>query len=250
MPPLQLKAHIGPCFGCLSAGHISKERKKRLACKVCKKTHPSVLHIEINSTATEAGNPSGVIGSASAELCGHIGSGDQECALSIIPVKVKAGKGSQVLQVYALLDPGSTATFCSEELMTRLNLKGRRTQILLRTMNQENSVPTHVISGLEVSALDRDNFSPLPDTFTQKEMPVTTNNIPRQSDLAQWPYLSEVNIPSISAKVELIIGTNAPTLIEPWVVVNSQSGGPCAAKTLLGWVVNGPLRSGAGSAKR
>ena len=110
--------------------------------------------------------------------------------------------------------------------MTRLNLKGRRTQILLRTMNQENSVPTHVVSGIEVSALDSDNFSPLPDTFTQKKMPVTTNNIPRQSDLAQWAYLSEVKIPSISAKVELLIGTNAPTLIEPWEVVNSQSGGP------------------------
>ncbi|XP_031425669.1 uncharacterized protein LOC116220856 [Clupea harengus] len=147
------------------------------------------------------------------------------------------------------LQERASATFCSEELMTRLNLKGRRTQILLRTMNQENSVPTHVVSGIEVSALDSDNFSPLPDTFTQKKMPVTTNNIPRQSDLAQWAYLSEVKIPSISAKVELLIGTNAPTLIEPWEVVNSQSGGPYAARTLLGWVVNGPLRSETGSAK-
>lgn len=80
-------------------------------------------------------------------------------------------------------------------------------------------------------------------------MPVTTYNIPRQSDLAQWVYLSEVKIPSIIAKVELLIGANAPTLIEPWEVVNSQSGGPYAARTLLGWFVNGPLRSGTGSAR-
>ena len=111
---------------------------------MCKKAHPSALHIEFKDvTAKEAGKPSGVIGSASAELCGHIGAGDQECALSIVPVRVKAAKGGQVLQVYALLDPGSSATFCSEELMTRLNLNGRKTQILLRTMNQEKSVPTH-----------------------------------------------------------------------------------------------------------
>lgn len=104
-------------------------------------------------------------------------------------------------------------------------------------MNQENSVPTHVVSAIEVSALDSDNFSSLPDAFTQKEMPVTTNIIPRHSDLVQWVYLSEVRIPFISAKVELLIETNAPTLTEPWEVVNSQSGGPYAARTLLGWVV-------------
>lgn len=43
-----------------------------------------------------------------------------------------------------------------------------------------------------------------------------------------------------------MIGTNAPKLIEPWGVVNSQSGGPYAVKTLLGWVVNGLIRCPAG----
>ncbi|XDV29292.1 hypothetical protein PO909_032429 [Leuciscus waleckii] len=86
--------------------------------------------------------------------------------------------------------------------MFRLNLKGRKTHILLRTMNQ--------------------------DLFTQKEMPVTTNSIPKQKDLAQWKYLSRVKLPSINSKVELLIGTNAPKCIEPWEVVNSQGGGPYA----------------------
>lgn len=72
---------------------------------------------------------------------------------------------------------------------------------LLCTMNQERSVPTYVVSGIEVSALDSDNFLLLPDTFTQKEMPVINNNIPKQTDLAQWAYLSKVKIPSICSKV-------------------------------------------------
>lgn len=54
----------------------------------------------------------------------------------------------------------------------------------------------------------------------------------------------EVQLPYISAKVELLIGTNAPKLMEPWEIVNSQDDGPYAVKTLLGWVVNGPLRGG------
>ena len=74
-------------------------------------------------------------------------------------------------------------------------------------------------------------------------MPVTANNIPKQDDLSPWPYLSRVKLPSISAKGELLIGTNAPKLLEPWEVINSQGDGPYALKTLLGWVVNGQLRS-------
>lgn len=33
-----------------------------------------------------------------------------------------------------------------------------------------------------------------------------------------------------------------PNLMEPWKVINSQGKGPYAVKTLLGWVVNGPLQ--------
>lgn len=217
----------GICFGCLSIGHISRDCKRRLTCKECKQAHPSVLHIEVkHNPAKEAERPSYIPGSAPAEVCGHIGAGDQESVLSIVPVKVKAAKGSHICQVYALLDPGSSATFCSEALMSQLNMKGRKTCILLRTMNQKRSVPTHVVPGIEVSALDSNNFIPLPDAFTQKEMPVTTNSNPKQDDLAQWPYLSKVKLPSISAKVELLIGTNAPKLIEPWEVIKSLGEGP------------------------
>ncbi|KAM7393992.1 hypothetical protein PAMP_020821 [Pampus punctatissimus] len=238
----------GICFGCFSIGHISKDCKRRLTCNVCKQAHPTTLHIEPKDSGTkEAKKSFEAIGSASAELCGHIGAGDQGSVLPIVPVKVKASKGSHVIEVYALLDPGSSATFCSEDLMSRLHMRGKKTHILLRTMNQERNVPAHVVSGLEVSALDSSTFLPLPDTFTQKEMPVTTSSIPKQNDLADWAYLSKVTIPSVNSKVELLIGTNAPNLLEPWEVINSQSGGPYAVKTLLGWVVNGPLRSTAGS---
>ncbi len=40
------------------------------------------------------------------------------------------------------------------------------------------------------------------------------------------------------------MGINASNLMEPWEIINSQGGGPYAVKTLLGWLVNGPLRGG------
>ncbi len=42
--------------------------------------------------------------------------------------------------------------------------------------------------------------------------------------------------------MELLIGSNTPKAIEPGENINSQGDGPYAVKTLLGWVVNGPLQ--------
>lgn len=36
----------GVCFACLCVGHMSRDCERRLFCKVCGKTHPTVLHIK------------------------------------------------------------------------------------------------------------------------------------------------------------------------------------------------------------
>lgn len=239
----------GICFGCLRQGHISKRCKNKLTCTACSKQHPSVLHIEKmeqNTKQQVKGDTKAVHGvHAQPKACGHIGAGTGAGnVLSVLPVKVKASKGQKVITVYAFIDPGSSAPFCTERLMSQLNIKGRRTNILLQTMSHETSVPTYVVSGLEVSSLDENNFIPLPDVFTQKEMPVTANNISMKQDLARWPYLQEITIPEIDSNIELLIGTNASKIIEPWEIINSQGEGPYAVKTLVGWVVNGPLKYG------
>ncbi|KAK0138631.1 hypothetical protein N1851_024819 [Merluccius polli] len=46
----------------------------------------------------------------------------RDCALAIVPVRVKVAKGSRYIQTYAFLDPGSTARFCTENLMNQLNV--------------------------------------------------------------------------------------------------------------------------------
>ena len=83
-------------------------------------------------------------------------------------------------------------------------------------------------------------------------MPVSTGNLISQAELEKWPYLHAVRIPRIAANVDLLIGTNASRLMEPREVISSHEDGPYAFRTLLGWVVNGPLQgsdkhSGGGS---
>lgn len=169
------------------------------------------------------------------------GAGGTDGILSILPVQLKSGEGNEIIQTYAFLDPGSTDTFCSEALMRKLNLKGRKAQISLSTMGSKSSGSSYMLRNLKISGLTGKWFYDLPEVvYTQKKMPVSTQNMIKKEELAKWPYLDGVTIPRIQAEVELLIGTNASNLLEPWHVINSYGDGPYAIKTLLGWVVNGP----------
>jgi hypothetical protein len=73
-------------------------------------------------------------------------------------------------------------------------------------------------------------------------MPVSVKDMVTKQDLEQWSYLRNVPYPAIDCpEVGLLIGSNAPALMEPWDIVPSQREGPFAVRTALGWVINGPL---------
>lgn len=156
---------------------------------------------------------------------------------------MKTNKGSHVVDTYAFLDPGSPATFCTVRLMEKLSIRGRRTEVLLCTMGQERPVETYSINGLEVSNLNGGEYLELPEVFTQDNIPVGQGNIPTTEDIKRWHYLKEVNLASVEAKVDLLIGANVPKAMEPLRVINIQGDGPYAVLTRLGWTVNGPLGS-------
>ena len=88
-------------------------------------------------------------------------------------------------------------------------------------------------------------FVPLPTVYTQHALPVlpvSKEQIATQDDIAGWPYLSGIVIPLLEADIGILIGNNACKATEPWKIVNSEGDGPYAVYTLLGWVINGPLR--------
>ncbi len=231
----------GICFGCLCTEHISKDCRKRISCSRCSLKHPTVLHKEPikDSEQTERSPELCVDGTLVSSAL--TGAGDQDCKLPIVPVQVKSNKGTKIVVTYAFLDQGSTAVFCTESLMRKLHLTGRRGHILLRTMGQEKVVSSNIVSGLEVAALEGDNFLELPRAYTQESMPVNRGNIPTERDIEQWSHLKDIHLPQIDAGIELLIGTNVPKALEPLEVVCSVNDGPYAIHTLLGWTVNGPL---------
>lgn len=261
----------GLCFGCLTPGHLSKFCKRKIECNECALRHPDILHIirKEGSVSPEKndgahGNEEGSVPpekhygahgnevscaqvSITQESCSLTGAGEPECVLSIVPVKIKSKKSDKYVETYAFMDPGSTATFCTGDLQKKLNVKGKPTQILLSTMGQDEPgeqklINSYMISDLEVCGLEDTKHIELPKVYTHNNIPVHTDNIPKQSDIQQWPYLSEVRLPELEADVGLLIGANCPKAMEPWHIINSRDGGPYAVKTAIGWVVNGPMR--------
>ena len=245
----------GFCFGCLKVGHMSRNCMKRMTCQTCNFKHPTILHIKRSSQPpTDVTSPQHAerrpkpeetsISSALVSLGEGEGTGaGKDCILAIVPVQVQLCNGNKSILTYAFLDPGSTDTFCTENLMRKLNAGGRRTEVLLQTMGTEKTVKSYEITDLEVSNIEEDAYLKLPKVYTQNKIPVTKRNILTQLDLDKWPHLKEIKVKEIDADVKLLIGVNAPKAMEPWKIINSQQDGPYAVRTLLGWVVNGPLRS-------
>lgn len=243
----------GLCFSCLCIGHLSKNCDRRIICNKCNRTHPSVLHIgekerviqkvqkDGEQKVTEQSNTSDSCTASSA--CCLTGAGQCNGILPILPVKVKCLKGNKVIETYAFLEPGSTGTFCTRKLIDKLNMEGRKCKIHIRTLGHNNAVESSVVDGLEISGFFGECFYPLSKVCTQEEMPVSTANIISERELRKLPYLEDVKITHINADVDLLIGTNASKLMEPWEVINScEDEVPYAIGTLLGWVINGPLR--------
>ena len=135
-------------------------------------------------------------------------------------------KGDKVINTYTFMGPGSSATFCTESLLRHLQITGSRTSILLRTMNKEQVVKTSLVTGMEISGLESNEYLELPEVYSHTVIPVKPENIPNQEDVKQWPYLHKVKIPHIEAEVSMLIGNNVPKALEPWMIFNSQGNCP------------------------
>ena len=94
---------------------------------------------------------------------------------------------------------------------------------------------------LEVSDLSDHNVIELPMVYSRPSLPVLTNAIGTQEDVNRWPHLKGITVPKIEAEIGLLIGSDVPQVLQPVEVRESKNGGPFATRTVLGWVLNGPL---------
>lgn len=148
-----------------------------------------MLHIhqiknEMDKDQTEVKEAAERSAAVSVQTSGLTGAGEDNCKVSIVPVQVKAKKGNATVHTYAFLDLGSTASFCTVGLIHKLNIQGRRTNIVLRTRKGQRKQCWKPVLFLAWRLLDRIAvfFCDLLGIHTQKTMPVHKGNIPHQND--------------------------------------------------------------------
>ena len=145
--------------------------------------HPKLLHQSFGRSGKEnpgeqQANPNPGTSSQQIEshthACSSLKQGEIKLALPIVPVKVRA-KGQMVYHyMHALLDSGSTKTFCSEALIEQLGVKGQQANLSLTTVNRRENAEVEVVA-LEVvaakSGMGKTSVIQLPKVYALPNLP-------------------------------------------------------------------------------
>lgn len=242
------------CFNCLRPGHSAALCRSDRRCPVnnCGKKHSAFLHLKKAPVKQASHDDNEQQEQPENKVNNYAtGAGSYRMALPIVAVKVRVPGSHQEVTTYALLDSGSTSTFCSSGLLKQLGVSGKKTVIHLTTLEKKDSITEAEVVNLEVISL-QSPFSTisLPNVYAKDVLRVDERSIARQDDvdLAKWPHLSGIRIESASSsQVHLLIGQDCPQALMPKEVREGGEGNPYATRTALGWALNGPLSFRKGS---
>ena len=233
------------CFKCLGAGHYARLcPRKHFRCRApsCGKEHHTLLHSEEKNTRVETKElqPSGNDGEN--KVVAATGAGESRVCLGVLPVKVRPKNGIRSVETYALLDSGSEVTICSEKLARSLNVRGETSSFNLIGITGSQSIESQLID-MVVESMDGSTIVELEKVRTVKDIPVSSQCIPKKQDLEKWSHLQNVNLHEVGEeKVMLIIGLKEnPQLFLPLEYKVGETGEPVGVRYSLGWTVMGPV---------
>ena len=254
-------------MNCLVKGHLSKNCPQRFTCNVdgCGLKHNKFLHITSrqlpNSTSSSLNPESPPFESQQQseqqpqlqpqqqsqqqqqpqqQHTSHfVGSAREKIIMPIVPARVYSKDSGKYKDIYALEDPGSTGTYCTESLQNELNLIGVKQSMELTTLTAVKMPILTTIVDLDVANINHDPTFEV-EAVVRPNLNIDATNIAMKLDLEKWPYLCDLDIPEFSSgPVELLIGQNSPELLTPENFRKGKRGEPFAIQTPLGWAING-----------
>lgn len=246
------------CFCCFSDRHRASQCKAGVLCGVegCTAEHSKLLHqsllrsVRENTEQQQAILDAGTIGhqvESHIHACSSPKQGEIKLALPIVPVKVRAKGQTAYHYTYALLDPGSTKTFCLEPLIGKLDVKGERANLSLTTVSGNEGTDVRLVA-LDVvaakSGAEKLGIIHLPKVYALPNLPTLENCIASANDIHKWPHLKDLRLPKVDPSgISILIGQDVPEALWPLELRKGKEGQPYATRTRLGWSLNGPMES-------
>ena len=83
---------------------------------------------------------------------------------------------------YALLNNGSNATFCTNNLLKQLGVGDKKCNMSVTTVNGVKEKRESIIATLEVADVDENVFAEQPMVFSTNQLPVSEDCIPKQEE--------------------------------------------------------------------
>ena len=212
------------CSLCLYSNHTTEDCRKTYHCTVnnCRKKHCRFLHPESETVHT-----------SKSFATANIDVMSRSVLMPIVPIIV-----NNCFHTYALLDTGSTHTFCSRRLVNALDLDGQETTYNLVTLNGEEKKRSSIEVGISLQSKDQSNSYDLRNVLVTERIPVSSEGV----NISSYAHLKDFSYPGTNS-VDILIGQNYADLLLVHEYRRGGAGEPYAARTSLGWCVNGSAAS-------
>ncbi|XP_014663229.1 PREDICTED: uncharacterized protein LOC106805948 [Priapulus caudatus] len=256
----------GLCVNCFRPGHYGRDCPRPFTCAVegCGQKHSKFLHIPARRPDSDEGgtpvrtyNPNTSqnlpltpaipaqmsVAPPRNQVSNFVRAQGGKLALPIVPARVRCLDSNRYVDTYAMLDPGTNATYCTEALCNSVGAKGAVRHLELTTIAQARVQMDSTVITLLVSDLN-ETESPrcIPEVTVRPTLNIDLSSLSSQVDLERWPHLRNLDIPELDVdQVHLLIGQDCSDLLMPEEVKKGRSGEPFAIRTPLGWVINGPV---------
>ena len=220
------------CFRCLEPNHIAKECESDVKCDKCgSDRHPSILHAEKDGEVT----------SSCTSLCGTRGT---SCSKIVLVDVFHENRPEEPHQIYAIIDDQSNASMITPDLATKLKARGSPERYLLSTCSGEKTTNYgRRVPGILIRA--NNHTSKLPTLVECAHIPQDKAEIPTPEIARRFDHLKNIanEIPPLNeqAKIQLLIGRDAPELMKVRASKNGPKGMPWAQKLDLGWTISGQV---------
>ncbi|KAL7287695.1 hypothetical protein TKK_0018088 [Trichogramma kaykai] len=226
------------CFNCLGR-HLVRDCRSNKNCKRCQERHHSLLHVGNSQATADASGPLDATQDISVNT--HIARRGPRRSMLLATARIIVSASQRTMEVRALIDPCSEATFISEALGQQL-----------RISRQTALVPVTGVGGARcATAKHQASISIRPHFDNGKEWTVQTLILTHLSDYVTPQYelihqldfvaglkLADYNIKAAD-KVDVIIGADLfPALIKGGLRKGADST-LIAQATELGWILTG-----------
>ena len=229
------------CFACLQGGHRSKDCKDRLKCRICEKQHPTSLHRK-DRPAKEERKPPRDEEDRTSEV-NMVTRSSIKIACPAVPVVVTNKITGKKEKTYAALDNFSTSSYMDGQLMKKLGLSGRKTDLQIKTIEgRDCKINATIANNIEISSLEGDYVTTIPKVFAKENWPFSHKDSPSEKDVTNIQFQRDIPFQFINEKIGILVGMDMPEILEPLETVKSNRKGPYASRHHFGWALNGPIK--------